>query len=88
MNDQPYLTQEEHERYQRARIVWTLELLFYLHLAAYVITNGVFLILFGRVGLWWGVGLVLHGVLTFAFGTRLALWIDRRIRTLAEVEHR
>lgn len=88
MNNQAYLTKEEHERYQQARLALVLRLLFYLHLVAYLVTNSFFLFLFGRVGLWWGLGLIVHGVLTFVFGARLAFWVDQRIRALAELEHR
>lgn len=87
MKDQPYLTKEEYEGYQRARITFVLKLLFYVHLVAYVVTNGVFLLLFERVGLWWGLGLVAHGVLTFAFGSRLAFWVDQHVRASAKVGH-
>lgn len=86
MNDQPYLTREEHDRYQQARITFVLRLLFYVHLVAYIGTNGVFLFLFGRVGLWWGLGLVAHGIVTFVVGSHLALWVDRCVRAAAKVE--
>ena len=86
MKDRPYPTREEHERYQRARITVVISLLFYVHLAAYLVTNGVFLFLFGRVGLWWVLGLVAHGIFTFAVGSRLALWIDQRVRASTKVE--
>jgi predicted MFS family arabinose efflux permease len=51
MKNQPHLTKEERERYQRARVMFVLRLLFYVHIVAYVITNGFFLLVFGRVGL-------------------------------------
>ncbi len=88
MNDQPDLTREAHERYQQARIVFVLRLLFYIHLVAYVATNGVFVFFFGRVGLWWGLGIIAHGVLTFVFGRQLAVWVERRVRASAGLRHR
>lgn len=50
MKNQPYLTKEEHERYQRARVMFVLRLLFYVHIVAYVITNGIFSSFSGVLG--------------------------------------
>lgn len=77
---QRQMTDEEHGRYQRVGIVPVLNALFILHLVAYAVTNAVFLVVFGTLGVWWGLGLIVHGLVTFAFGARFATWVDRAIR--------
>lgn len=78
MSDRPnYMTEEAHGRYQRAGFVLVLNALFVLHLVAYAVTNAVFLVVFGAFGVWWGLGLIVHALVTFAFGARFATWVDR-----------
>ncbi len=36
--------------------------------------------------LWWGLGLILHALAPFAFGTRLAVWVEKRICRRTESE--
>ncbi len=85
-----YITVEEHRRYERARRQFSQLELLGLHAAVYVIYNVTLFLVFGEPSpyryLWWGLGLVAHTLATFAFGARLAAWVEKRIRRRAEGE--
>ena len=85
-----HITVEEHRRYERARRQFSQLELLGLHAAVYVVYNVTLFLVFGDPSpyryLWWGLGLVGHTLATFAFGARLAAWVEKRIWRRAESE--
>ena len=88
---QRYITAEEHRRYERARRQFAQMELLSLHAAVYVVYNVTLFLIFGETSpygyLWWGLGLILHALVTFAFGARLAAWAEKRIWLSAKRKH-
>jgi hypothetical protein len=87
---QRYFTVEEHRRYERARRQFAQLELLGLHVAVYLVYNVTLFLVFGEPSpyryLWWGLGLIFHALATFAFGTRLAAGVEKRIWRRAESE--
>ena len=87
---QRYITAEEHRRYECARRQFAQLELLGLHAAVYVVYNVTLFLIFGEPSpyryLWWGLGLILHALATFTFGTRLAAWVEKRIWRRAQSE--
>ena len=87
---QRYITIEEHRRHERARRQFAQLELLGLHAVVYVVYNVTLFLVFDDPSpyryLWSALGLVAHTLTTFAFGTRLAAGVEKRIWRRAESE--
>jgi hypothetical protein len=82
------------EKYLRAKKRVENLKAFYIHFMVYILVNAMLLVfnLISAPGNWWflyplvgwGIGLIVHGVSTFAFGIFGAEWEERKIKKYME----
>jgi hypothetical protein len=85
---------EKDEKYLRAKKRVENLKAFYIHLIVYILVNAMFLVmnLISDAGNWWflyplgfwGIGVIVHGVSTFAFGIFGADWEEKKIKKYME----